>query len=136
MKKTALLIVISVVLVFALVACNSDSVWKDALYENNTELGKGAKTITVVVTAEEKSVTFTVHTDADNLGDALLGVGLVDGEQGAYGLYIKEVNGMTADYDTDSSYWALKQNGEYLMSGADFTPVFDGERFELAYEKG
>ena len=135
MTKRAILVIVSTVLILLMSACATGNVWEDAIYERDTELGEGAKTITVVVTANDKSVTFTSHTDEDLLADALLECDLIEGEDGPYGLYIKKVNGMTADYDVDSAYWALKQNGEYLMSGADFTPIFDGDRFEIVYEK-
>ena len=135
MTKRAILVIVSTVLILLMSACATGNVWEDAIYERDTELGEGAKTITVVVTANDKSVTFTIHTDEDLLADALLECDLIEGEDGPYGLYIKKVNGMTADYDVDSAYWALKQNGEYLMSGADFTPIFDGDRFEIVYEK-
>ena len=42
-----------------------------ALYAEDTELGEGASTITFECTADDKTVTFTVHTDAEFLGDAL-----------------------------------------------------------------
>ena len=135
MTRRTFLAIVSAILILAMSACATGNVWEDAIYERDSELGEGAKTITVVVTANDKSVTFTIHTDEDLLADALLECDLIEGEDGPYGLYIKKVNGMTADYDVDSAYWALKQNGEYLMSGADFTPIFDGDRFEIVYEK-
>ena len=104
----------------------------------NTEdqtFGEGAKTLTVVVEAEDRTVTFTVHTDAATVGEALLSHGLIDGDEGPYGLYVKKVNGITADYDVDQSYWGIYKNGEYLMSGVDTTNIADGEHYELIYEK-
>ena len=97
--------------------------------------GKGEKTVTVVVKAEDESVTFTVNTDKDTLGDALLEHDLIDGEEGQFGLYIKVVNGITADYDVDKSYWGFYPNGEYMMTGVDGTTIEGGETFELVYEK-
>lgn len=113
----------------------STTPWDGATYKENKEFGEGSKTVQVEVRYEDHSVTFTIHTDAENLGDALVAHGLVAGEQSAYGLYVKTVNGILADYDIDKSYWAFYQNGEYMMTGVDSTPISGGEHFELVYEK-
>ncbi len=105
--------------------------WADADYTTDTELGSGKTTVKVAVTAEERTVTFTLHTDKTTLGDALLEHGLIAGEQGAYGMYIKTVNGMFADYDTDQTYWSLCKDGEFLSTGVDATAISDGDSFEL-----
>lgn len=104
------------------------------VFADGDVLGEGAVALTIkVVDADKTESTFTVKTDADNLADALLGVNLVDGDNGAYGLYIKYVNGIRADYDLDKAYWALQKNGELLMTGSNDTPVADGEQYELVY---
>ena len=99
------------------------------------EFGKGATTVQVEVKVEEQSVTFTLHTDKTILADALLEHDLVAGDEGAYGLYVKVVNGITADYDIDQSYWSLTKNGEMLMTGVSGVTVADGEHYELTREK-
>ena len=109
--------------------------WKDALYTANTELGEGATTVTVKVKADERQVTFTIHTDKETVGDALMEHDLIEGEEGAYGLYVKKVNGITADYDTDKHYWALYVDGEYAMTGVDSTEVKDGVTYRLVRTK-
>ena len=108
--------------------------WEDAIYRKDTEFGDGAKTVLVQVVVEDQSVTFTLKTDREMLGDALLDHGLIEGESGAYGLYVKKVNGILADYDVDATYWALYKNGEYSMTGVDTTPIADGEHYELVCE--
>ncbi len=112
-----------------------DPLWENATYLEDTVLGEGATSINVKVEAGEKAVTITINTDATNLEDALLGVELVQGEEGAYGLYIKTVNGILADYDVDQSYWAMYKDGEYLTSGANETAITSGDHFELVYTK-
>lgn len=114
---------------------DAEKVWDTATWKENKEFGTGSKTVYAVVKYQEFSVTFTVKTDAEMLGDALLAHGLIAGEEGAYGLYVKTVNGILADYDIDQSYWALKQNGADLMTGVDSTPVVDGASYELVYTK-
>ena len=78
---------------------------------------------------------FVVKTDRKNVADALVEVGLVSGENSEYGLYIKVVNGITADYSVDGSYWSLLVNGEMSMVGASSVPVAEGLRVELKKTK-
>lgn len=111
------------------------SLWETAAYTEDTSLGEGAKTVVVQVTAEGYSIELTLKTDADTLGEALLTHGLIAGEEGQYGLYIKEVNGILADYDVDQTYWGFYQNGEYMLSGVDGTKINGGEHFELVRTK-
>ena len=136
-KVLSLLLVF--VMLFAFAACDSaptaEGIWDDALYTEDTTLGEGAKTVTVKVTANEKTVTFTIKTDAEILGDALVAHGLIEGEESQYGLMVLKVNGMTADYDIDQTYWAFYQGGEYMMSGVDSTTITGGETFEIVHSK-
>jgi len=105
------------------------------VYTEDTELGEGSKTITFAVTDREaKLITFTIHTDAETVGNALLGVNLIAGEESAYGLYVKEVNGVIADYDVDQTYWAFYINGEYAMTGVDATALEDGAVYAFTVE--
>lgn len=135
--------VISVALVIVFVLCTvscKDKVdkvglWENAVYLNDTELGNGAKTVTVEVKVEDQSVTFTIHTDKSTVGEALLEHDIISGDEGPYGLYIKTVNGIIADYDTDKSYWAFYINGEYAMTGVDTTEIAEGAVYQLAYTK-
>ena len=136
-KITALTLIVLTVL--ALASCfntvDAEGLWENATYRRDMELGNGANVITVVVAAGESSVTFTINTDKTTLGDALLEHGLIAGEESLYGLYVKVVNGITADYDVDQSYWAFYKNGEYMMSGVDSTEIASGEHYELVYTK-
>ena len=112
-----------------------EGLWANATYLTDAEFGEGAKTIKVKVIVGEQSVTFTIKTDAETLGDALLAHNLIAGDQGDFGLYVKVVNGITADYDVDQSYWGFSKNGEYMMTGVDGTAIADGEVYELTYTK-
>ena len=86
--------------------------------------------------AEEKTVTITLKTDEEILGTALIAEKLIGGEEGAYGLYVKEVNGVVADYDVDQTYWAFYIDGEFAMTGVDTTPIEEGKIYKLSKEKG
>lgn len=142
-KSTIKKLSLALVLVMMLSLCSCDwfnyeepnDPWAYAVITEDCELGEGAKTVQVQVVVEEHSVTFTIHTNAKTLGEALAEHGIVEGEDSQYGLYINMVNGIIADYDIDGSYWGFYQNGEYMMSGVDTTDIVGGEHFELVYEK-
>lgn len=109
--------------------------WDDAVYTEDTELGEGAKTVVLELCVEDAKITFTVHTDLETVGAALMENELIAGEEGPYGLYVKVVNGITADYDIDQSYWAFYINGEYAMSGVDTTAITEGAVYQLVYTR-
>lgn len=142
MKKTIKSIV-SFALLFAtvltFVACQKGvdvkGLWEKATYTKDTTFGNGKTTVMVEVKVEDQSVTFTIKTDKTTLGEALLEHDLIAGDQGQFGIYIKSVNGITADYDVDRSYWAFNKNGEMMLTGVDMTNIADGEHYELVYTK-
>ena len=137
MKKT-LSLILTVIMILCIVSCNrveKTGAWENATYLSDKEFGKGEKTVEVEVKAEEQSITFTLHTDKETLGEALFEHDLISGEQSTYGLYVKFVNGIEADYDKDMTYWAFYKNGEYMMTGVDSTVISDGEHYELVKEK-
>lgn len=115
---------------------NLPEIWKTANYKQDTTLGEGSKTVKVTVEAEGCKITFTINTDAATLGEAMQEHKLLSGDQGEFGMYIKTVNGMLADYDVDGTYWGFYQNGEYMMSGVDTTAISGGESYELVRTKG
>ena len=136
--KSTLLIFLAFACFFCFIGCNTvekTGVWENATYRKDMQFGEGAKTVIVEVKAEEQLVTFTIKTDKDTVGAALLEHNLIAGEESQYGLYVKVVNGMTADYDVDQSYWAFYINGEYAMTGVDSTTITEGAIYQLAYTK-
>lgn len=121
MKKRILALALALVMVFALAACS----------------GKTANaTVTVtVVHGDGSTKDFTVKTDKEMLGEALTDEKLVDGEEGPYGLFIKTVDGETAD-DANQEWWCLTKGGESVNTGVDSTPVEDGATYELTLTVG
>ena len=98
-------------------------------------LGTGNTEFNLTVTDKEGSETqFEIHTDKQTVGEALLELGLIDGEESEYGLYVKTVNGITVDYDTDGAYWAFYINGEYASSGVDATDITEGDSYSFKVE--
>ena len=122
-------------LIIATVALAAAIIAAIAIYvSTRPETVQGAKTFTVeVVHSDSTSKTFTYHTDAEYLGEALLAEGLIAGEDSEYGLYIITADGEDAVWDEDGAYWALYEGGEYAMQGVSATPVLDGSAFSLVY---
>lgn len=98
----------------------------------------GGKDVTIeVVHKDGSSKSFTVYDSQEEyLGEVLYFLELVEGEQGPYGLYIKTVDGETADYEVDQSYWALFEGEDYATQSADQTVIEDGDHFRLVYTIG
>lgn len=100
-----------------------------------TVLGEGSKTFDFTVTDYDGIETvFEIHTDKETVGEALLELALLEGEEGPYGLYVKTVNGITADYDTDGKYWAFYIDGEYALTGVDVTNIENGKSYAFKVE--
>ena len=98
-------------------------------------LGGGATAFTfTVVDGDGNETDYEIHTDAQTVGDALTELGLIEGEDSEYGLYVKTVNGITADYDTDGHYWAFYVDGEYAQTGVDATQVTAGASYAFKVE--
>ena len=94
------------------------------------------KTFTfIVVDGAGVETSFTITTEKKLVGEALMDEGLLEGEDGPYGLYVKKVNGIVADYDVDGTYWAFYINGSYAMSGVDTTEIEDGATYSFKVEK-
>ena len=142
-QKVSIVLLLCFLLSLSMVGCSNNttgqeateesSIWSNATYTEDTEFGEGSTTVNVEVKVNDQSVTFTLHTDKTILGDALMDHELLSGEDGDYGLYIKEVNGITADYDVDKAYRAFYKDGEYMNTGVDGTTIADGEHYELVY---
>ena len=104
--------------------------------EQNNILGEGqTQFLFTVVDKDGKETNFEIHTDKEKVGEALLELGLISGDEGEYGLYVKTVNGITADYDVDQTYWAFYVNGEYASSGVDTTAIEEGVIYSFKVEK-
>ena len=98
--------------------------------------GEGQTTFDFSVVDKDGNVTyFEIHTDKETVGQALLDCQLIEGEEGPYGLYVKTVNGITADYDVDGTYWAFYVNDQYAMSGVDATDINVADSYAFKVEK-
>ena len=97
---------------------------------------EGSKNITIeVVNSKEESKVYELKTDAEYLLGAMEETdGLTfEGEEGEFGMSIMTVNGETADFNVDASYWAFYVNDEYCNYGVSEQPVEDGDAFSIVY---
>ena len=103
---------------------------------NVTVLGEGKTKFGFTVVDKDGNATeFEIHTDKATVGEALLELNLIEGDDGQYGLYVKKVNGITADYDVDQTYWAFYVNDAYATAGVDATAVEAGAKYAFKVEK-
>ena len=98
---------------------------------------EGGKEITVtVVHGDGSAENFSYGTNAEYLGEVIMSEGLVEGETGEFGLMISTVDGETASWEENRSYWALFIGEEYAATGADGIVLTDGGEYSLVYTIG
>lgn len=125
MKKLLALVLVLVTLV-SLAACGApkEAEGPEVTFSITIVDGDGNETVQEITTRKT------------TVGEALMEKGIVEGENGDYGLYIKSVNGIVADYNTTGTYWAFYINGEYAMTGVEQTDIEEGVSYMLKVEKG
>jgi len=143
-NKRLLSLILSTMLIvamaFSMTACGDNKENQEGVTGNNeqggvTIVGEGTTVFPfVVVDADGNEKHFEVHTEKTMVGDALIELDLIAGDTAEYGLYVKTVDGITVDYDTDGKYWAFYINGEYAMTGVDATPITEGEEYSFKVE--
>ena len=137
-KRLSLILCIVLAAALALTGCGAQEApaAETTVYESGATIGEGDTAFTFTVTdGEGEEASFTVNTDDETVGQALLDAGILAGEDGPYGLYVKTVNGITADYDVDGTYWAFYVDGEYAMTGVDTIDVTPGTTYSFKVEK-
>ena len=117
---------------------------------NSTEIVTASETVTVgegstrfslsVVDGEGKETLMDIATDEQMLGAALQKLGVLEGDDGPYGLYVTAVNGIKAKSEEDGHWWCLyvREDGseEYIMAtaGVDTTEVKQDGAYRLKVE--
>ncbi len=140
MLSFLLCMVLTAAMALTATGCNdnsgSDSAANSAADAEVTVLGEGETSFDfIVIDAEGTETAFEIHTDETIVGDALMAHDLIAGDEGDYGLYVKSVNGITADFQTDGSYWAFYIDGEYAMTGVDVTEITADAEYMFKVEK-
>lgn len=132
MKKSNKKIIIAAVVLMAVIA-----VLAGLYFFTRPDTQAGSKTIGVTVVHKDGTKKeFTYHTDAEYLAQALLAEGLISGDEGEFGLYVSTIDGETADFDADQSWWCLTKDGGEWMTGVSQTVIADGEHYEWTYTIG
>lgn len=104
--------------------------------QGETQEQKQGTTLTIeVILADGTKKAHEISTNANNLGDALTENELVEGTKGEFGLFITTVDGVKAD-DAKQQWWCITKGGEMVQTGADTTPIADGDKFELTLKTG
>lgn len=96
---------------------------------------EGSKTLTVKIIKGDSVKTVKIDTQAGYLRGALEEKGLIAGEESVYGLFIKTVDGYTAN-EANQEWWCITKGGQTVNTGVDFTPIADGETYELTLKIG
>ena len=136
MKKTQQKRLLSLFLCLVLIAATvlmTTACWDKKT--NDDENAEPRSFTFIVVDENGKEETFSITTKKKMVGAALLAEGLIQGDEGAYGLYVKKVNGILAEYETTGTYWAFYVNGEYALTGVDKTEVVEGATYSFKVEK-
>ena len=123
---------IMVLTVFTLAGCSSN-------VPENPDNGS-----IVSADSQEKSVTFKIifedgsekslslKTQKATLAEALVEAEII--EYSADGFYTT-IDGVTADYGKDGSWWCITKNGEMTNYGLNDLKIADGESYEATYTK-
>lgn len=137
MKKTNFLRSLVLILLIAALALSIIACSPDGTGTTTTTAQKQELTFTFEVYLEDGSrkSTHEITTDKETVGAALLEEGLIEGEDGPYGLYVKTVDGVLADYETTGTYWSFYIGDEYAMTGVDSTPVEAGKVYSFRIAK-
>ena len=125
MKRT-LALLLALVMLFAMTACGKK--------EAPAAASVSFKVIVTDLDGNESSFEYT--SSAASVGEVLVTEGLIEGHETEYGLYIDTVNGITADWDKDQTYWAFYINGEYATTGIDSTEIAADTTYGLTLTKG
>ncbi|MBR5514921.1 MAG: DUF4430 domain-containing protein [Clostridia bacterium] len=99
-------------------------------------LGEGQKDFKFSATdLDGNEFRYHIYTEAETVGDALKEHGLIEGDEGTYGLYVKKVCGIEADYDKDQTYWMFCVEGEMAPLGVDMTEIENGTVYSFVVSK-
>lgn len=139
MKKFLALLLIATIF-FCLAGCQAtdtpaeqETTASNAEYE---EKGTGNNSFYLDVAFEKDEKHFLIKTNKTTVGDALIELKMIEGEQGKWGVYISSVCGENHKYETDGSYWAFYAGGQYASKSVELTDIENGHIYALKVEKG
>ena len=120
----------------------ASEVVSEAVSEESTSTAEAADSaaaiqFTFTVTgANGESTELTLDaTDGEKLSDALAEAGVISEEEASAG-FVTTVNGVTADYNADGSWWCLTDAaGEMTAVGVADIELHDGDSYAFTYTK-
>ena len=128
-NKKLVIAVIAVVVVMGLLA--------GLYFATRPEAKAGMKKITItVVHADGTAKEISHKTEQESLGRTMVEMGLVEDQQGPYGLFFDTVDGEVASWEADQAYWSILIGEEYAVVGADEIMIEDGGQYSLVYTRG
>ena len=136
-KQNAALVLIAFMLVI-LVACGSAAQSPGSAAGGAAQdIGQGSVAFRFEVTDDTETVNvWNVHTDETTVGAALVEVDLISGDVSDFGLMVREVNGLVADFDANQAWWAFYIDGEMAMEGVDTTEIEPEKVYAFVYTIG
>ena len=124
-KKQTLILIVMVVAVAAMLA---------AYFLTRPQAVFGPKEFTLVIVHKDgQTKEQTLTTREEYLGAFLEAEGIIEGEEGPYGMYIRSVDGEKAVYEEDNAYWAFYVGDDYANVGANETVIAGGETYKFVY---
>lgn len=95
----------------------------------------GKELVVLVVHGDGTQNSIKVTTDAESLRGALEPEGIIAGDESEYGLFVKTVDGETAD-ESAQQWWCVTKDGAEVTTGVDSTMIADGEQYEFTLTTG
>lgn len=137
MKKTAittLSICLSLLCLLCLASCaekvDATGLWEGATYLSDTTVGDGAKTVSFTVEAGDQSITITLKTDKQTLGEAMFEQKLINDAS-----FFNVLNGIEASWEKDQAYWAFYEGDTLQPYGVNDQKINGGESYRFVYTK-
>ena len=100
----------------------------------DTSAGEKAFTVTIVH-SDGTSKELSLSSSEEFLAPALRAEGILTDDGVETGMY-NTVDGETASWEENQSYWGFYIGGEYAMTGMNDTPIEDGAAYKLEYTIG
>lgn len=146
MKEKNFLIIVTVLAMTVLVGCVSD-IHPISAYEGSSldadvptytlpvlRLGVGETIFRFEVTDNNNNVTaWDISTDETTVGAALYALGLISGDQTAFGIMVTTVTEITTDFNADGTWWAFLIDGEMSPAGVDGTYIEAGRTYAFEF---
>ena len=133
MRRNSVKNKLSVLLCMVLIAAMALSMAACGAKQEAAPQGEVSYTV-ITVDLEGNETRYDITSDKEMVGEELLAQGIIAGDMGDYGLYVKTVNGLTLDWDKDAKYWAFYIGEDYATTGVDQTKAEEGVTYTLRPE--